>query len=69
MLNKDEIKGKAKQLKGTIKTKVGQLIDNEKLQQEGLIDSSEGKLQENVGTAYRKTDEAVEKLKNYVKGK
>lgn len=67
MLNKDEIKGKAKQIKGTIKTKVGQLINNNKLQQEGLLDSSEGKLQENVGIAYRKTDEAVEKLKNYVK--
>lgn len=69
MLNKDEIKGKAKQIKGRIKNKVGQLINSEQLQEEGILDSREGELQETVGTAYRKSDEAVEKLKNYVKGK
>lgn len=69
MLNKNEIKGKAKQFKGAVKSKVGELIDNKELQQEGALDTTEGKLQENVGTAYRKTGEAVDKLKKYVSEK
>lgn len=69
MLNKDEIKGKAKQFKGAVKNKVGQLINDLPLQQEGKLDSKEGVLQENVGTATRKTGEAVDKLKEYVTGK
>ena len=38
MWNKDEIKGKGKEVKGTIKDKVGELTDNPTLEEEGEED-------------------------------
>ena len=59
MWNKDEIKGKGKQIEGAIKNKAGKLIDNPNLAAKGKAERVAGKVQEKVGKARRKTGEAV----------
>ena len=61
-MNKDELDGKAEQLKGKVKQGVGDLTDNERLRQEGVADEAGGEVQEGVGKARRKVGEAVENL-------
>jgi len=61
MWNKDEIKGKGKQISGTIKDKTGELIKDPKLEAKGERERIGGKLQENSGKTRRKTGEAVQK--------
>jgi uncharacterized protein YjbJ (UPF0337 family) len=69
MWNKDEIKGKSKQIAGTIKDKTGELIKNPKLEGKGEEEIVEGKLQEKVGKARRKTGEAIKKVGKAIAGK
>ncbi|HEU4639351.1 MAG TPA: CsbD family protein, partial [Candidatus Binatia bacterium] len=57
MWNKDEIKGKGKQVSGSIKDKAGELIKDPKLEAEGEAERTAGKLQEKSGKARRKTGE------------
>ena len=49
MRNKDEVKGKAKQIKGAIKDKVGEVTNNPSLEAEGEAERREGKVQEKLG--------------------
>ncbi|MFN2493979.1 MAG: CsbD family protein [Pyrinomonadaceae bacterium] len=58
--NKDEIKGKFDQAKGTTKETVGRTINDRDLENEGLDDRTGGKIREGFGTARRKVGEAVE---------
>ena len=58
MWNKDEIKGKGKQISGAIKDKAGELIKNPKLQAKGKVERVAGKIQEKVGRGGRKAGEA-----------
>lgn len=69
MWNKDEIKGKSKQIAGTIKDKTGELIKNPKLEAKGEAEIVEGKIQEKVGKARRKTGEAIKKVGKAIAGK
>jgi uncharacterized protein YjbJ (UPF0337 family) len=69
MWNKDEIKGKGKQIEGTIKNKAGKLTDNPKLEAKGEAERVAGKLQEKSGKARRKTGEAVQKVGKSIAGK
>jgi uncharacterized protein YjbJ (UPF0337 family) len=46
MWNKDEIKGKGKQISGAIKDKTGELIKDPKLEAKGEAEHIAGKLQE-----------------------
>jgi uncharacterized protein YjbJ (UPF0337 family) len=69
MWNKEEIKGKGKQIKGTIKDKVGEMINDPEMEAEGESERLAGKVQENVGKARRKTGEAVEKAGKAISGK
>ena len=64
----DEIEGKGKQVKGTVKEKLGKVTGREDLQDEGSHDRAEGKIQENVGKARRKIGEAVEDLGDRIAG-
>jgi uncharacterized protein YjbJ (UPF0337 family) len=48
-LDKDRIKGSAKQAKGAIKEAVGKLTGDAKLQGEGKADMTEGKIQNTIG--------------------
>ena len=69
MWNKDEIKGKGKQIEGAIKNKAGKLTDNPKLEAKGEAERVAGKLQEKSGKARRKTGEAVQKVGKSIAGK
>lgn len=48
-MNKDQIKGKAKDIGGKIQEKVGEVIGSRQQQAEGLSKQAEGKAQEKVG--------------------
>jgi len=61
-MNKDELKGKAKQAKAAIKEKAGELVDSPELQAEGMADRASGKVQEGFGAAKRKVSEAIEDM-------
>jgi uncharacterized protein YjbJ (UPF0337 family) len=66
-MNRDELEGKAEQLKGKVKQGVGDLTDNERLHDEGLADEAEGNVQEGYGKAKRTVGEAIEDLGENIK--
>ena len=57
-----ELKGKAKQVKGTAKQKIGNLIDDPELHNEGSADRVEGQVQEKTSKARRVIGETVEDI-------
>lgn len=69
MWNKDEIKGKGKQISGAIKDKTGELIKDRKLETKGEAERLAGKIQAKSGEARRKTGEAVVKAGKAIAGK
>jgi len=48
-MNKDQVKGKAKDIGGKIQEEVGKAVGSNKQQVEGLRNQVEGKIQEKVG--------------------
>lgn len=60
--NKDEVKGKFEQAKGTIKDKVGELTGNEKLEAEGEAQDAAGEAQETWGKFKRGVSETVDSV-------
>jgi uncharacterized protein YjbJ (UPF0337 family) len=50
-MNKDQVKGKAKDIGGKIQEEVGKVVGSNKQQAEGLANQAEGKLHEKVGDA------------------
>ena len=66
-MNRDELEGKADQLKGKVKQGVGDLTDNDRLHDEGVADEAAGDVQEGYGKARRKVGEAVEDLGENIK--
>lgn len=48
-MNKDQIDGRAKEAKGTIKEVAGQLVGNEKLEAKGAAQKAIGKAQAKLG--------------------
>ena len=69
MWNKDEIKGKGKQIEGAIKDRAGKLVGHPNLEAKGKAERVTGKVQETVGKARRKTGEAVVKTAKAFAGK
>lgn len=67
-MNKDELDGKAKSVKGRVKQAAGALLDNDRLHDEGVADEAAGKVQGGFGTARRKVGEAVKDLGDKLKG-
>lgn len=61
MLNKDEIKGKARQISGLVKEKAGKLLKDPQLEANGEAEQMTGKVQGIVGASRRRTGEAVVK--------
>jgi uncharacterized protein YjbJ (UPF0337 family) len=59
-MNKDQVKGKAKEVGGKIQEKAGEVVGSSKQQAEGLANQAEGKMQKKVG-------DAKEAVKNTVK--
>ena len=62
MLNKDEMEGKGKQVKGKVKEEFGKWTGNRPLEDEGEADQTEGEVEEGIGKARRKVGETVEKV-------
>lgn len=50
-MNKDQIKGKAENIKGRVKEAVGALTGNKERQADGLVDRVSGAVREKVGQA------------------
>ncbi len=59
-MNRDEIEGKATELKGKVKQAAAHITDDPALHDEGTVDETAGKVQGAIGTARRKVGEAVE---------
>ena len=62
MRYEDEIKGKGKQVKGTVEEKLGKVTGDRDLEDSGTADRAEGNVQEGFGRTKRKIGEAVEDL-------
>ncbi len=48
-MNKDQVKGAAKQAVGKVQQKAGEVLDSEKHQAKGIAKQVEGKVQKNYG--------------------
>ncbi|MCA1558708.1 MAG: CsbD family protein [Acidobacteria bacterium] len=66
-MNRDELDGKAEQVKGKVKKAAGDLTDNERLRDEGVADEAAGDVQEGFGRARRKVGDAIEDLGDKIK--
>ena len=62
MWNKDEAEGKAKKIKGKVKDKAGELINDPELESEGEADRVEGEVQDTFGKVRRKSGEVIEEI-------
>jgi uncharacterized protein YjbJ (UPF0337 family) len=61
-MNKDELDGKANQVKGKLKQAAGDLTDDQRLHDEGVADEAAGDVEEGFGRGRRKIGEAIEDL-------
>jgi uncharacterized protein YjbJ (UPF0337 family) len=66
-MNRDELDGKGKQIKGKAKQAMGDLTDDERLRNEGVDDEAVGDAQEGFGKARRKVGEAIEDIGDKLK--
>ena len=66
-MNRDEVKGRKDQLKGKVKQATGDLTDNERLHDEGVVDEAAGDVQEGFGRGRRKVGEALDDLGDKLK--
>ena len=66
-MNKDEINGKAEQIKGKMKQAAGDLTDDERLHDEGVSDEAAGSVQEGLGRGRRKLGDAIEDIGEKIK--
>jgi uncharacterized protein YjbJ (UPF0337 family) len=67
MLNDDELRGKADQVKGRVKDAIGKATGDERLRDEGAADEASGKVQEAFGKARRKVGETIEDIGDEIK--
>ncbi len=66
-MNRDELDGKAHKVKGKVKQAVGDLTDNERLHDEGVVDEATGEVEEGFGRGRRKVGEALDELGDKLK--
>lgn len=59
MVNKDQIKGTAKQVKGAVKETAGKALGDKKMQAEGAVEKTAGKVQKGFGDAKEKIKGAL----------
>jgi uncharacterized protein YjbJ (UPF0337 family) len=64
MWNKDELKGKGKQIVGKIKENLGNAAEDHQAEVEGKRERVEGEIQETYGKARRKAEEAADDLQD-----
>ena len=60
-MNRDQVKGTAKDVAGKVQQKVGQLTGNKTQQLKGAVKQVEGKLQKGVGNVEQALDRADRK--------
>lgn len=60
-MNKDQIKGRVEQVKGSTKEAAGKVVGNTKLQNEGKIEKSTGKVRAAFGDLKEDLADAVKK--------
>ena len=60
-MNKDQVKGRVEQAKGSVKETTGKVVGNPNLQGEGAIDKAAGKAQATYGDLKEKVKDAVDK--------
>ena len=60
-MNKDQVKGRVEQVKGSVKEAAGKLVGNRDLEAEGKVDKSFGKVQAKVGDLKADFKDAVRK--------
>jgi uncharacterized protein YjbJ (UPF0337 family) len=61
-INKDQVKGLAKQVEGTVKEAAGKLVGNEKLEAKGKVEKIVGKAQVKAGDIKAGMKDAIDKL-------
>jgi uncharacterized protein YjbJ (UPF0337 family) len=66
-MNKDEVRGKADQIKGRVKQEIGDATADDRLRDEGAADEASGDVQEGFGKARRKVGDAIEDLGDKLK--
>ena len=66
-MNRDEFEGKTEAVKGRVKQAAGDLMDDQRLRDEGVADEAAGKTQEGFGYAKRKVGETIEDLGKTIK--
>ena len=59
-MNRDEIEGKAENLKGRVKEAAGTLTGSPELESEGAAERAAGEIRNQAGKARRKVGEAIE---------
>ena len=59
-MNRDQIEGKVKTVKGQVKQAFADAVDDPVLHDEGVADEAEGRVQEGFGKAKQKIGSAVE---------
>lgn len=58
-MNKDQVKGRVEEAKGSVKQTTGKVVGNRELEAEGKVDKAVGKTQANYGDAKEKVKDAV----------
>jgi uncharacterized protein YjbJ (UPF0337 family) len=66
MWNRDEVRGKADQVKGRVKEEVGDMMDDDRLEDEGRAERAAGEIEEGVGKGRRKIGKAIKDLGNKI---
>jgi uncharacterized protein YjbJ (UPF0337 family) len=66
-MNRNELEGKTRNVKGRVEEALGTLTGNTNLESEGARERAGGAAQERVGKATRKVGEAIEDLGKKVK--
>ena len=62
-MNRDQVKGAAKDVAGKVQRKVGELTGNENQQAKGAAKQVEGKVQKGLGDAEQALDKASKKTR------
>jgi uncharacterized protein YjbJ (UPF0337 family) len=66
-MNRDELDGKADQVKGRAKQAWGDVTNNDRVHDEGVADEAAGEVKEGFGKARRKVGEALNDIGDEIK--
>ena len=65
--NSDEVKGKYEAAKGSVKEKIGHVIDDKEMERQGAAERDAGDARHQVGKIKRKVGEAIEDIGEFVR--